>query len=321
MALVVTTTSGDLGWLGAWKQQLGGVGQVLVAHAPSIKVALPSGFEHAVLISSAPAELASAATAQLLSPRDLAVLACKAPRILFLGEGSSPALAPCTKPSGGHLPGSEVQLVEEHAYNLSTPATPLFFNTLYDPFRTGADFVRGYPFSWRDGLRTGVSHGLTLDAANPNGRYVDATLTVPKEALCVFSASNLAIDRALVGIASYNGVDVNGKPVSAVDDNSWSSLCTKVLCNHLGYGCKTGLPFVKSSQPSAGASEQGLANAKWQTDVVAFFEGVRLSAAATTPEAAYTELAAKVREQLGAVDPHFAKVADAMLAWANAFVA
>lgn len=30
--------------------------------------------------------------------------------------------------------------------NLLTPSTPDFFNTLYDPYAEGADFVRGYPF-------------------------------------------------------------------------------------------------------------------------------------------------------------------------------
>ncbi len=33
--------------------------------------------------------------------------------------------------------------VAVHHTNLSTHATPLFFNTLYDPYREGADFVRG----------------------------------------------------------------------------------------------------------------------------------------------------------------------------------
>jgi Reversibly glycosylated polypeptide len=34
---------------------------------------------------------------------------------------------------------------------------------LYDPYRDGADFVRGYPFSLRDGVPTAVSHGLWLN--------------------------------------------------------------------------------------------------------------------------------------------------------------
>jgi len=34
---------------------------------------------------------------------------------------------------------------------------------LYDPYRDGADFVRGYPFSLREGVSTAVSHGLWLN--------------------------------------------------------------------------------------------------------------------------------------------------------------
>ena len=29
----------------------------------------------------------------------------------------------------------------------------------YDPYAPGSDFVRGYPFSMREGKRTAVSHG------------------------------------------------------------------------------------------------------------------------------------------------------------------
>ncbi len=48
--------------------------------------------------------------------------------------------------------GYVVDLVAEHVKNLKTPATPLFFNTLYYPHHEGADFVRGYPFSPREGV-------------------------------------------------------------------------------------------------------------------------------------------------------------------------
>ncbi len=53
--------------------------------------------------------------------------------------------------------------MQQHLTNLTTPATPFFFNTLYDPYREGADFVRGYPFSLREGAATAVSHGLWLN--------------------------------------------------------------------------------------------------------------------------------------------------------------
>lgn len=47
--------------------------------------------------------------------------------------------------------GSDINALEQHIKNLLSPATPYFWNTLYDPYRPGADFVRGYPFSLREG--------------------------------------------------------------------------------------------------------------------------------------------------------------------------
>jgi len=57
----------------------------------------------------------------------------------------------------------DINALEQHLQNLITPSTPYFFNTLYDPYREGADFVRGYPFSLREGVPTAISHGLWLN--------------------------------------------------------------------------------------------------------------------------------------------------------------
>jgi reversibly glycosylated polypeptide/UDP-arabinopyranose mutase len=59
--------------------------------------------------------------------------------------------------------GKDINALEQHIKNVLTPSTPCFFNTLYDPYREGADFVRGYPFSLRGGAPTAVSHGLWLN--------------------------------------------------------------------------------------------------------------------------------------------------------------
>lgn len=59
--------------------------------------------------------------------------------------------------------GKEINALAQHIQNLLKPSTPLFFNTLYDPFAEGADFVRGYPFSLREGVPTAISHGLWLN--------------------------------------------------------------------------------------------------------------------------------------------------------------
>lgn len=59
--------------------------------------------------------------------------------------------------------GHDINALEQHIKNLLSPSSPFFFNTLYDPYRDGADFVRGYPFSLREGVPTAVSHGLWLN--------------------------------------------------------------------------------------------------------------------------------------------------------------
>ena len=58
--------------------------------------------------------------------------------------------------------GKEINALEQHIKNLLCPSTPTFFNTLYDPYREGAYFVREYPFSLREG-KPAVSHGLWLN--------------------------------------------------------------------------------------------------------------------------------------------------------------
>ena len=60
--------------------------------------------------------------------------------------------------------GSSINALEQHIRNLLTPSTPFFFNTLYDPYAEGADFVRGYPFSLRNGAPTAVSHGTVTSS-------------------------------------------------------------------------------------------------------------------------------------------------------------
>ena len=59
--------------------------------------------------------------------------------------------------------GKEIHALEQHIKNLLNPSTPLFFNTLNDPYREDADLFRGYPFSFRGGVPTTVSLGLRLN--------------------------------------------------------------------------------------------------------------------------------------------------------------
>lgn len=227
--------------------------------------------------------------------------------------------------------GNVVDAVAQHIFNLKTPATPFFFNTLYDPFCKGADFVRGYPFSLRSGVDCALSCGLWLNlgdfdaptqalkAGQRNSRYVDAVMTVPLRSMMPVSGINMAFDRQLVGAALAPALRLGGEGKlrwETVED-IWSGLCVKVICDHLGLGVKSGLPYVYRTE--RGNAIESLKK-EWQgvklmEDVVPFFQSVRLPQSATTAEACVMEMAKTVKEQLGKVDPIFSRAAEAMEEW------
>lgn len=227
--------------------------------------------------------------------------------------------------------GNVVDAVFQHIFNLKTPATPFFFNTLYDPFRKGADFVRGYPFSLRSGVDCALSCGLWLNLADfdaptqaikpgrKNLRYVDAVLTVPARTMMPVSGINMAFDREAVGPALVPALRLEGEGKlrwETVED-IWSGMCVKVICDHLGLGVKSGLPYVYRTE--RGNAIESLKK-EWQgvklmEEIVPFFQSVRLPQSATTAEACVVELAKAVKEQLGKVDPILSRAAEVMEQW------
>lgn len=228
--------------------------------------------------------------------------------------------------------GEDINALEQHIKNLLTPSTPFFFNTLYDPYTPGSDFVRGYPFSMREGAPTAVSHGLWLNIPDydaptqmvkpkeRNERYVDAVLTIPKGTLFPMCGMNLAFNRELIGPAMYFGLMGEGYPIGRYDD-MWAGWCVKVICDHLGLGVKTGLPYIwhsKASNPFVNLKKE-YNGIFWQEKTIPFFQSVSLSKEAQTVEACYLELAEKVRKELSSVDPYFTKLADGMVTWIEAW--
>jgi hypothetical protein len=99
--------------------------------------------------------------------------------------------------------GDLVDSISQHAVNLLTPSIPHFFNTIYDPYRPGSDFVRGYPYSLRDGITTGISHGLWMNAydydaptqllkvTERNIHYIDIVQTIPHKVLYPMCSMNV----------------------------------------------------------------------------------------------------------------------------------
>ncbi|KAI4364620.1 hypothetical protein MLD38_020686 [Melastoma candidum] len=227
--------------------------------------------------------------------------------------------------------GNFVDAVEQHIANLTTPATPFFFNTLYDPYRKGTDFVRGYPFSLRNGVDCALSCGLWLNLADYDAptqalkpdervnRYVDAVITVPTGCMMPVSGINIAFDREVIGPALLPALKLvaEGKYRWETAEDLWSGMCVKVVCDHLCLGVKSGLPYVwRSDRGNAIESlKKEWQGVKLMEHVVPFFQSVRLPRTAVTVEDCVAEIAAKVKQQLGTVDPVFARAADAMLEW------
>ncbi|GJP79415.1 hypothetical protein CLOP_g9649 [Closterium sp. NIES-67] len=238
----------------------------------------------------------------------------------------------CYRVKGFPAPGLELDPVLKHLQNLQRPATPLHFNTLYDPFEDSTDFVRGYPFSLREGVRTVISHGLWLN--NPdydaptqlvkpnerNIRYVDCVQTIPKGALFPMSGFNIAFDRELIGPAMYFPPIGEGQPFGFHDD-MWAGWCSKVICDHLRYGVKSGLPYVwrqKSANAFASLRKE-YKGIFWQEEIVPFFQSMQLPAEAVTVEACYLDIAKQVKEKLGKADSSLNKLAEAMATWIDAW--
>ncbi|KAF9674347.1 hypothetical protein SADUNF_Sadunf10G0117900 [Salix dunnii] len=228
--------------------------------------------------------------------------------------------------------GEQINALEQHIKNLLSPSTPFFFNTLYDPYREGADFVRGYPFSLREGAPTAVSHGLWLNIPDydaptqlvkpleRNTRYVDTVLTVPKGTLFPMCGMNLGFNRELIGPAMYFGLMGDGQPIGRYDD-MWAGWCMKVICDHMGYGVKTGLPYIwhsKASNPFVNLKKE-YKGIYWQEDLIPFFQSAVLPKECVTVQQCYIELAKQVKEKLGKIDPYFIKLADAMVTWIEAW--
>ncbi|CAA7396263.1 unnamed protein product [Spirodela intermedia] len=205
--------------------------------------------------------------------------------------------------------GEDINALAQHIENLLTPSTPFFFNTLYDPYRKGADFVRGYPFSMREGAPTAISHGLWLNIPDYDAPTQLGTLFP----MC---GMNLGFNRELIGPAMYFGLMGDGQPIGRYDD-MWAGWCCKVICDHLGLGVKTGLPYIfhsKASNPFVNLRKE-YKGIYWQEDIIPFFQSVVLPKECTTVQACYIELSKLVKEKLGPIDPYFSKLSEAMVTW------
>jgi reversibly glycosylated polypeptide/UDP-arabinopyranose mutase len=229
----------------------------------------------------------------------------------------------CLPPPGGTGRGTDP--LRDHLANLQSPAHPDYFNTLYD-----VEFVRGFPHVLREGTPTAISHGLWLDhpdldaltqEARPDLRIreeIPVVQTVPRGVQYSMCGMNVAFDRDLIGAAMYFGLMGAGQPWGRYDD-LWAGWCSKVICDHLGLGVKTGRPYVvhqKASNWKANLEREAQGHV-WARDLHSFFDAVSFSDQHTTVPGCYRALADRVEAELGALDDYFVRMADAMRVWTD----
>ncbi|KAH9607688.1 hypothetical protein KSS87_010951, partial [Heliosperma pusillum] len=219
--IVIGALQSDLtSFLNAWKPVFSRF-HLIIVQDPDLKgdLTIPDGFNNVEIITKADIdkEVGSSLTTKLFSGyscRYYGYLVSKKKYIISLDHDCIPAKDD---------KGVQVDAVAQHLTNLGTPATPFFFNTLYDPFRKGADFVRGYPFSMREGVPCALSCGLWLNFADldaptqalkpsqRNTKYVDAVLTVPINAMLPLSGANMGFNRELLGPALFPGLKLTNE--------------------------------------------------------------------------------------------------------------
>jgi len=318
---VVIPTIRSLRNLVHWQGALDGVHVIVVQDGdPSVRLDIPAGIDATVWARPQIEELLGERS-WVISQRDSACrcfgfLVSRARYVYTFDDD-------CTPPHG--RASRTANPLRDHLANLRSPSHPDYFNTLYD-----VEFVRGYPHALRDGKPTAISHGLwlghpDLDAltqrARPDLRIWDEVpivQTVPRGAQYSMCGMNLAFDRELIGAAMYFGLMGAGQPWGRYDD-LWAGWCSKVICDHLGYGAKTGRPYVVHEKASNWRTnlEREANGIRWAGDLRFFFEGVRFDHRQTTVSECYTALADQVEAALSVLDSYFVRLAEAMRVWAQ----
>jgi reversibly glycosylated polypeptide/UDP-arabinopyranose mutase len=227
-----------------------------------------------------------------------------------------------------NIDGQQINALFKHLQNLVTNSTPYFFNTLYDPYENGSDFVRGYPYSLRQGVQTAISHGIWLNAPDydaptqlfkideRNKRLADITLTIPYGILYPMCSMNVAFNRKLIGAAFMQGLMGLGQPWGRYDD-MFAGWASKVIADHLNLGVKSGSPYIrhnKASNPFTNLKKEYM-GLFWQEDLISFFQHVRFSSLSQTPEQCYLELAQMLRKKFKNLNEYFNRLATAMEIW------
>ncbi|CAF4625861.1 unnamed protein product, partial [Rotaria sp. Silwood2] len=112
------------------------------------------------------------------------------------------------------------------------------------------------------------------------------------------------------------GLMGSGMPWGRYDD-MFAGWASKVVADHLDLGVKTGAPYIrhnKASNPFTNLKKEYM-GLFWQEDIIAFFQKVRFSSSAKTPQECYLELAEMIRANLSHLNEYFSRLATAMKIW------
>jgi reversibly glycosylated polypeptide/UDP-arabinopyranose mutase len=102
-------------------------------------------------------------------------------------------------------------------------------------------------------------------------------------------------------------------------DDMWAGWCSKVICDHLGYGVKSGTPYIRHDKASHWKSnfKKEKKGILWQEEIIPFFEDITFSESANSTIDCYKQLAGKVEDELSELDSYFEELSRAMTIWAN----
>ena len=139
---IVTPSIRNLDFLNQWRQFFQGFHIIIIQDGdPDKYLEIPNWVDYELynrndIVNATGKDHAWVISSKDASIRNFGFLVSKKPYIYTIDDDCLPA-----KDNDGNL----VNPLAMHLRNLMMPSHPYFFNTLYDPYATGSDFVRGYP--------------------------------------------------------------------------------------------------------------------------------------------------------------------------------
>lgn len=263
---------------------------------------------------------------------------------------------PTSRPVKGE-DGRIINPINWHIENLISSALPDYYNTISDPITTGLDFVRGYPYSLRNGVSTGISHGLwqpNIDYDSPtqllrrissNQRRSaaevrnkpianDLAQTVPRSVLFSLSTQNLAFNRDLIGVLFLPFATAEIHPFAGMED-IFTGWVAKIICSHVGIGTKTGSSYLFDSDNQTNLSSSSsytdkqlferlkkeITALQLQESFFKFVQNIKINLKSTVDRKnillVYRHIAHEIADGLKQVHPYFRRFGEAMLVWAD----